>query len=178
MWDDECISDTFRDKEKHWQYKKEWTRVFTVNIPQNLIHRCQMPIRKIQNTVKTAYHFVQFAKKFTMDKGILADVNPKWGSRIDEHVAQDVINLNQSEDVSRIMPGQKDIVCVYKNGAKIKEQKHLILQYNNVKLQSLDDLVIILQCSCPSIECYIRQCGMCGDEIKIKNILSQILEEI
>ncbi|CAB4066250.1 unnamed protein product [Lepeophtheirus salmonis] len=66
-------------------------------------------------------------RKLTMEKGILPDPNPKRGSRIDEHVAQDAINFYKFEDVSRIMPGQKDTVSVCKNGAKIKKQKHLIL---------------------------------------------------
>ncbi|CAB4056605.1 unnamed protein product [Lepeophtheirus salmonis] len=48
-------------------------------------------------------------------------------------------------------------------------------EYNNARLQSLDDILIILQCNPPSIECYLRQWGICGDEIK--NLLSQILVE-
>ncbi|CAB4059785.1 unnamed protein product [Lepeophtheirus salmonis] len=120
-----------------------------------------------------------------MDKGILADPNPKRASGIDEHVAQDVIHFYKSEYVSRRMPGQTDTVSLYKNRAKIKEQNHLILYFrpkecvlvgSNVRLQSLYDFLIILQCNPPSIECCLCQCGMCGDEIKIKNILSQILE--
>ncbi|CAF2748426.1 unnamed protein product [Lepeophtheirus salmonis] len=37
-----CISCLLLEKEEHWQNTKELTRVFTVNIPQNLIHRRQM----------------------------------------------------------------------------------------------------------------------------------------
>ncbi|CAB4065058.1 unnamed protein product [Lepeophtheirus salmonis] len=46
--------------------------------------------------------------KLTIDEGILVDPNSKRGSRIDEHAAQNVINFYKYEDVSRIMPGQKD----------------------------------------------------------------------
>ncbi|CAB4056532.1 unnamed protein product [Lepeophtheirus salmonis] len=45
-------------KEEHWQNKKEQTRVFPVNTPQNLIHRCHEV-----GLIKTYQHEGSFLKK-------------------------------------------------------------------------------------------------------------------
>uniref|UniRef100_A0A0K2U8E6 Putative LOC100634292 [Amphimedon queenslandica] n=1 Tax=Lepeophtheirus salmonis TaxID=72036 RepID=A0A0K2U8E6_LEPSM len=59
----------------------------------------------MQHTFSTTY---PFDNKLTLNKGILVDPNLKKSSRINKDAAQDVINFYKSEDVSRIIPGQKD----------------------------------------------------------------------
>ncbi|CAF4953125.1 unnamed protein product, partial [Rotaria socialis] len=44
------------------------------------------------------------AKKISEEQGIMADPNPKFGKRLQQNIAEKIISIYLSEDISRIMP--------------------------------------------------------------------------
>jgi hypothetical protein len=57
----------------------------------------------------------------------LSDPNPKKGKLVDEQVVRIVKGFYPSEEISRIMPGKKDVVSVMIDGERKHLQKHLVL---------------------------------------------------
>ena len=83
--------------------------------------------RKIAEEFGTTRHKASVAKKLVAEKGVLCDPNPKQGKEIEKEVVDTVERFYRSEDVSRMMPGKKDVVSLKVNGERKHIQKQLIL---------------------------------------------------
>ena len=100
----------------------------------------------IQSQFNATNHMIRVSRKVQKEKGFLAGPNPKIGRCIDTELVSLVENFFESEEISRTMPGMKDCRSVYKNGKKLKVQKHLVLcnlkeahvafkeKYNDIKI--------------------------------------------
>ena len=83
--------------------------------------------RKLANEFNAFRHTATVAKKLVEEKGVFSDPNPKKGNRLDEALVEKVKEFYLSEDISRMMPGKKDIVSVLVNGERQHIQKQLIM---------------------------------------------------
>ena len=83
--------------------------------------------RKIAEEFGTTRHKALVAKKLVAEKGVLSDPNPKQGKETEREVVDRVEQFYRSEEVSRMMPGKKDVVSLKVNGERKHIQKQLIL---------------------------------------------------
>ncbi|KYM99353.1 hypothetical protein ALC62_01883 [Cyphomyrmex costatus] len=74
---------------------------------------------------------IQVAKTTATENGILEGPNPKSHPALQENVANAIVTFYQSDEFSRVMPGQKDYVSVKVDGTRHHIQKRLVL--NNLK---------------------------------------------
>jgi hypothetical protein len=66
---------------------------------------------------------VRTSKKLVAEKGILSSPNVKPGNVLPPASAEMVKHFYVSDEISRIMPGTKDYVCVNSKGKKVHLQK-------------------------------------------------------
>ena len=83
--------------------------------------------RKIVEEFGTTRHKALVAKKLVEEKGVLSDPNPKKGKTTEKETIELVKKFYRSEEVSRMMPGKKDVVSVLVDGERKHIQKQLIL---------------------------------------------------
>lgn len=83
---------------------------------------------KLQKEFGISYKFALHAKNVQGEFGF-GSYPPKKECNIFSNVeSEKIVNFYLSDEISRIMPGQKDVVSVpQENGKKVKLQKHLIL---------------------------------------------------
>ena len=84
-------------------------------------------IRKTAEEFETTYFMARTAKQLVSEDGVLSDPNPKAGKIRTTETVEMVKNFYLSEEISRIMPGQKDFVSVVVDGKREHKQKHLVL---------------------------------------------------
>lgn len=84
--------------------------------------------RKIQTEFGVSDYMARAVKKLVYEKGILSSPNPKPGKSLDSTTVQHVLDFYNRDDVSRVMPGKKDVVAVrMENQQKVHLQKRLVL---------------------------------------------------
>ena len=83
-------------------------------------------IKKIQNFFNISRRMARKGKKLQIE-GIASHAKPKTGRPLSDSLIGDVKIFFLSEDASRVMPGAKDCISVYKDGKRYQEQKHLLL---------------------------------------------------
>lgn len=67
-------------------------------------------------------------KKLLKEKGILESPNQKPGKTLSNKIVGNIQAFNESDEISRVMPGKKDCVTIKtENGAKYVTSKRLIL---------------------------------------------------
>lgn len=86
-------------------------------------------ISKIQSEFDCSEYLVRNAKKLREENGVLPKIMCKESAkRMSTETITMVTNFYEDDEISRIMPGQRDCVTVRnKNGEKSKEQKRLVL---------------------------------------------------
>lgn len=86
-------------------------------------------ISKIQSEFECSEYLVKKAKTLRAQYGVLAKAPKKEsGRQLKTEIVEAVIKFFEDDDISRLMPGQRDCVTVRdKNNGKSKEQKRLIL---------------------------------------------------
>lgn len=72
-------------------------------------------------------HMIEVAKKIAVNKGILEGPNPKTHPSLEDSVINKVLDFYNSDEYSRLMPGQKDYVSVKIDGVRNQIQKRLLL---------------------------------------------------
>lgn len=108
----------------------------------------QWSYRKIVKHFPSAtHHMISVAKQTAIEKDILSGPNPKSHPGLDENVLNLVVAFYNSDEYSRVMPGQKDFVSVKIDGKRNHMQKRLIL--NNLKelYQAFKDTNPDVKCS-------------------------------
>jgi hypothetical protein len=81
---------------------------------------------------------IRRAKQLVMNQGIMSSPNPKPSKTLNEVNVEVVKSFYKSDEVSRVMPGKRDYISIKVSGAKIHEQKRLLLcnlkeLYSNLK---------------------------------------------
>lgn len=108
-------------KEKFLMTKKRSEKIQILTIlPQS------WSIKRIEKEFHVTNYMAKQAKKLVLQEGVLSMPN-KRESRFPKNIEEKVTKFYKSEEVSRIMPGKKDYKTVIKEGARVQEQKHLIL---------------------------------------------------
>lgn len=83
---------------------------------------------KIANAMNCSLHLTREAKLLQSRSGILTRPDPKRSSlRLSEDLKNTIKSFYFKDDISRIMPGKRDCICIKEDGLKIQVQKRLIL---------------------------------------------------
>ena len=84
-------------------------------------------IRKVQEEFGASNYMVRKAKELVKEKGILSTPNPKPGHILPTETIDLVRSFYESDEVSRMMPGCKDLVSVRNPEGRVHVQKRLVL---------------------------------------------------
>lgn len=83
---------------------------------------------RITNEFGVSDYMARAVKKLVKEKGVLSTPNPKPGKTLDTTTVEIVIDFYNCDDISRVMPGKKDVVTVRRGKEdKLHLQKRLIL---------------------------------------------------
>ena len=80
-------------------------------------------IRRIEIEFATSNFMARSAKRLANEKGVLASPNARPGKALDSQTVLTVQLFYEDDDISRPMPGMKDIVSVRAEGKKIVRKK-------------------------------------------------------
>ena len=80
----------------------------------------------------TTNFMIRKAKKLASEKGILSTPNPQKYP-FPAEITESVTSFYKSEDISGVMPGNKDCILVLKDGHRVLEQKYLQVVLCNLK---------------------------------------------
>lgn len=83
--------------------------------------------RKIATTFETSRYLAQKSKEHREKYGILPESCARIGRTLSDNVIAEVKNFYNSDEVSRPMPGKKEVVSMTVDGQSIKVQKRLLL---------------------------------------------------
>ncbi|KAK6180046.1 hypothetical protein SNE40_012265 [Patella caerulea] len=86
-----------------------------------------MTIRSMMQEFECSQRMAVQARKLLEEKGMLATPNPKLGRTLPAEVEALVEKFYYSDQISRVMPGQKDFVSVKTTTGKERKQKRLVL---------------------------------------------------
>ena len=101
--------------------RSERLRILTV-LPKS------WPLKKIMVVFGVSNYMARQAKKLVQEKGILSSPNPKHGKMLSKDTQNLVESFYSSDDVSRVMPGKKDVVSIMTAvGQREHRQKRLLL---------------------------------------------------
>ena len=84
-------------------------------------------IRRIQKEFGVSNFIARKAKQLVDEKGILSTPDPKPGDTLPQCTVDLVSGFYESDETSRIMPGKKDFVSVWKVEGQTHVQKRLVL---------------------------------------------------
>lgn len=84
-------------------------------------------IRRLAQEFETNENSARIAKQLVKEKGIMSSPNAKKGNKIEDRIIDKVKEFYLCEEISRMMPGKKDVVSVRENGKKELIQKQLVL---------------------------------------------------
>ena len=84
-------------------------------------------LKDIQDEFNVSDYTSRKVKNLVKEKGVMSCPDPKPGKTLDSETAKKVIDLYESEEVSRMMPGKKDFISLKVNGKREHVQKKLIL---------------------------------------------------
>jgi hypothetical protein len=81
-------------------------------------------IWKVQEVFPSASNnMIRRAKQLVMDQGIMSSPNPKPGKTSNKVTVEVVKIFYNSDEVSRVMPGNRDYISIKVSGVKIHKQK-------------------------------------------------------
>lgn len=86
-----------------------------------------MPESKIMQEFKCTKHMVKESKRLLSTKGALSKPDNKRGRPLDKKTFESVKKFYDDPEISRPMPGKKDVKTYRIDGEKIEHQKHLLL---------------------------------------------------
>ncbi|XP_071950769.1 uncharacterized protein [Antedon mediterranea] len=103
-------------------------------------------IKKTVQEFQVSHYIVRTARELKKTNGILAVPAPKKGKVLSPQVVQRVVEFYESDEYSRMCPGQKEFVSVRINYVKVQKQKRLILinlkeLYKLYKIKNPDDKI-------------------------------------
>ena len=84
-------------------------------------------LKKIQQEFGVSNYMARKSKELVEEKGVLSLPGPKPGHSLPPETVDTVRTFYESDDISRIMPGNKDFVSVKQEGERLHVQKWLVL---------------------------------------------------
>ena len=84
-------------------------------------------LKKIQQEFGVSNYMTRKSKELVKEKGVLSLPGPKPGPSLPQETVDNVCAFYESDEISRIMPGKKDVVSVKKDGKRLYVQKRLVL---------------------------------------------------
>ena len=84
-------------------------------------------LRRVEREFSTTLHMARQARRLVEEKGIMTSPNPRQGRTLPAEVAEKVVQFYCNDEISRMMPGEKDFVTIREGGEKKQVQKRLIL---------------------------------------------------
>ena len=75
-------------------------------------------MKKIQEEFHVTDYMARKSKEIVQDKGVLSTPNPKAGHSLSAETVKLVTDFYNSEDISRTLPGKKDVVSVKQHDGK------------------------------------------------------------
>ena len=83
--------------------------------------------QKVMNEFDVSHHMVKTARRLKKDKGILSSVSAKKGRPLNQEIVDRIVDFYQSDEYTRMCPGQKDFVVIRTTEGKEYRQKRLLL---------------------------------------------------
>ena len=84
-------------------------------------------IQKVANEFSVTIYQADKSIKLRNERGILPDIGPKLGRKLDQKVIDTIVQFYQVDEYSRVFPGLHDKLSVRIDGEKEQKQKRLIL---------------------------------------------------
>lgn len=84
-------------------------------------------IQKIQEIFGVSNYLVRKCRSVVEKHGILTPPKPRAGRGISEETQQLITSFYLRDDISRPLPGSKDVLSVRENGQRVKKTKRLVL---------------------------------------------------
>lgn len=128
---------------------REQKKVLLTTIP------VQWSIRKISKEFGVGRRIVSSARKLQKEKGYCAEPNKKKGRAMSSNLVEKVQEYYLSDEVSRVMPGVRDLKSIKINGKRQKERvsivsavnffsKTLSIQFLNICMYTNNNIVLNL----------------------------------
>ena len=86
-----------------------------------------MSYPQMEETFGVSNYMARKSRSIVQQCGILAEPGAKLGRSISAETVNKVLSFYLSDDVSRPLPGRKDVVSVKENGIRVTKQKRLVL---------------------------------------------------
>ncbi|XP_034253213.1 uncharacterized protein LOC117652423 [Thrips palmi] len=84
-------------------------------------------ISRIESTFGVSNYMARKSRLLVQDKGILCGPGPKVGRKLSPETVELITKFYYRDDISRPLPGAKDVLSVLVDGKRVKKTKRLVL---------------------------------------------------